>query len=210
MKRLFLGLLLIISILYLSGKIFGTSFAYSYEIDNSVLFYKDDYDALADDIKVYLGYIDDYIISNSSFLYADELSGNYDFLVNFALDYVIYNIDNYSESIVVYDDCRYIDRLGLESVTSNYVDIGVIYEITNKYFGIKDFSVINDNVCMVNNYISLSDYTSDKFELNIDNVVVSGSDSDIVAEVVYDSGDKYLYIFFIDNNVLKLKDVEVL
>ena len=39
MKRVLLVLFLIVSILFLGNKIFSTSFAYSYDIDNSVLYY---------------------------------------------------------------------------------------------------------------------------------------------------------------------------
>ena len=90
MKKMLLCLFLISITILLCG-MFDSSYAYSYDIDNLVLFYKEDYKELGSDIKKYISNIDDYIIPNSRYLYGDMLVDNYDFLVYFASDYVINN-----------------------------------------------------------------------------------------------------------------------
>lgn len=210
MKRVLLGLFLIVSILFLGNKIFSTSFAYSYDIDNSVLFYKDDYRELEDDISKYLSNIDNLIIANSSFVYSDKLVDNYDFLVHFALDYILNNSEYYYKDIRVLDNCLYIDKDGIDNYTSQYIDLDIVYDITDFYFGIRDFSVINDDVCMMGDYISLSDYNGSEFNFDIVDVEVSGNIDEIKAVVSYDDNNKYLYSFVNVNNILKINDVEVI
>lgn len=209
MRKILLVLFLIGGILLLGNKIFSTSFAYSYDIDKSVLFYKDDYKELENDIRIYVDGIDDLIIPNSSYLYSDKLVDNYDFLVHFALDYVLNNKEYYSSKIEVMDSCLYVDKFGIEKNTSNYIGLDIIYEITEFYFGVKDFAVINDSVCMVDDYVSLSDFADNNFNFNIVDVEVSSNNDEIKAMVSYDGSNRYLYSFINDNNVLKIKNVEV-
>jgi len=210
MKKIFFLLFFAIELLFLINKIFSYSFAYEYDVDNSVLFYKNDYKELADDIKIYLDNIDDFIIPNSSFLYSDKLVNNYDFLINFALDFIVNNRNYYYENIISYDTCFYINKNGIKNQTNDYVTLKTIYDITNFYFGVDDFVIINDDVCINNEYISLNDYASNIFNSNIINVSITDNDSAVEALVSYDSGDKYLYYFYNDNNVLKLVNVEVI
>lgn len=209
MKKIFLVLLLIGGIAILGSEVFNTSFAYSYDIDNSVLFYKNDYEALEEDIEIYLSNIDDFIIPNSSFMYSDVLRDNYDFLVHFAIDYVLNNREYYSDDIKELNNCLYIDKRGVDKSAVEYINLDIVYEITDFYFGIKDFTVINDDVCIENNAVSLSDYASDSFEFEITDVSVTVGELGIRAIVSYNNGEKYLYYFDNDNNVLKLKNVEV-
>lgn len=209
MKKVFVILFIFSGGILLSGNIFNNTYAYPYDIDNSVLFYKDNYDELSNDIKLYLSNIDDFIISNSSYMYGDKLIDNYDFLVYFATDYIINNREYYSEFINNYDKCMYIDKGGINNYTYDYVDMNKIYEVTDFYFGIKDFIIINDDVCVKNNYLSLIDYTNDIFNFKIVDVDVNGNKDRINAIVYYDNGDKYIYSFDNINNILKLRNVGV-
>jgi len=210
MKKIFLILILFIISLVVGNKILGITSAYSYEINRSVLFYKEDKELLAEDIKVYLNNIDNYIIPNSSYLYSEKLVYNYDFLIRFAIDYILNNKEYYSKSIITFDECTYMNKEGLQNFTNDYVDLNKIYEITDFYFGIDDFFVINDDVCIKNNnYLSLSDYTNDVFDNEIEIVTVDVRDNEVDAYVTYDNKVKYLYSFLNDNNVLILVNVEV-
>lgn len=210
MRKICLVMFLFIGIAIVSSGLLNTSFAYFYDIDNSVLFYKENNEELEEDIKVYLSYIDDYLITNSSYLYGDKLSDNYDFLVNFALDFVLNNREYYEEYIIERSNCDYINKYGISNSTNSYVELEEIYKLTDKYFGIRDFSVINDNVCIDNSYISLSDYDDKSFDYEISNVVVNINNSDIIALVDYENGNSFLYSFYNDHNVLKLVNVEVI
>ena len=187
----------------------NNSFAYEYTINNYTLFYKDDLNELGKDITVYLDSIDDYLIPNSSYLYSDILVENYDFLTNFALDYIINNKEAYIDKIIKLDDYTYYDSHYNELNTNEYIDIEEIYDITYKYFGIKDYSIINDNVSIINNCVSLSDYTERLFSSQVKNLDVDKNKDMIIATVSYDSGDRYKYTFKIINNVLKIYNIEV-
>lgn len=209
MKKVCLILVLFICSLIVGNELFGSTMAYSYEMDKSVLFYKENINELEDDIKVYLENIDNYLVVNSSYSYGDKLTQNYDFLVHFALDYLISNKEYYMNGIKQRDECTYITKEGNFAVTSDYVDIDMMYEVTDFYFGIRDFLIINDDVCRADGYVSLSDYTSDIFELEINDVLVDVNGNDIDAFVTYDNDIKYLYSFYNDNNILKLVNVEV-
>ena len=208
MRNIFICLFFI-GVIILLCNVFNNSYAYSYDIDNSILFYKDNYFELESDIKKYISNIDDYIIPNSSYLYGDKLMDNYDFLVFFATDYIINNREYYNSFIKQYDRCLYLNKHSISSYTYDYIDINKIYDITNFYFGIKDFVIINDDICTNDNYVSLIDYANDIYSFEIVNVKIVDSKSDIRAVVTYDSGDSYLYSFDNINNVLKLKNIEV-
>ena len=209
MRKICLVLILFVVIIIVSNKLFGSSMAYSYEIDKSVLFYKKNLEELKSDIKVYLDNIDDYLIVNSSYLYDDKLVNNYDFLVHFALDYILGNKEYYVDGFKHGGECTYMTKEGTFGITRDYVEMDIIYEIIDFYFGIKDFLIINDDVCMMDGYVSLSDYTSDVFELEIKDVMVDVNGNDIDAFVIYDNDIKYLYSFYNDNNILRLVNAEV-
>lgn len=207
--RKILFCLFFIGIMILLCGMFDSSYAYSYDINNSVLFYEDNPLELENDIKKYISNIDDYIIPNSSYLYGDRLVDNYDFLVYFASDYVINNREYYFEYLKNYNKCSYLNKNGIDSYTYDYIDINKLYDITDFYFGIRDFIIINDEVCINDNYISLIDYSSDIYNFEIVDINIIDSLDDIKVVISYDNGDSYLYLFDNVNNILKLKDIEV-
>jgi len=210
MKKILLFFLLIIGIFFLGNKIFDVSFAYSYDIDRAVLFYKDNYDELEEDVKTYLSNIDDIIISNSSYLYSDKLSNNYDFLVHFANNYINNNKEYYYNDIMLFNECSYVNKYGVNNSSNEYINLELLYEVTDFYFGIKDFTIINDDVCIENNYVSLSIYNNNLFLSNIVDVIIRKNIDGIDAIVDYDDGSSYLYSFVIVDNVLKINNVEVI
>ena len=69
--------------------------------------------------------------------------------------------------------------------------------------------VLNYDVCVDDEYVSLSEYASDRIEAEIRDVKVDVNGNDVDAFVTYDNDFKYLYSFYNDNNVLKLVNVEV-
>ena len=186
------------------------TYAYQYNVDNYTLFYKNNKDELESDIKKYIDDIDDLLIANSSYELSDNLSENYIFLVNFAMDYIINNYEVYKEKIIKLDKYEYVDRDLNEKIVDDYIDIEEIYNITFKYFGIKNFQIINDNVNIIDNYISLTDYTERRFKLKISSISISYDNNKVLANVLYDNDCKYLYTFNNYNNVLKINNIEVL
>ena len=81
--------ILIIIIALIVTYIMNNSLAYDYQITNYTLFNKDNLEELKNDIKIYIDDIDDYLIPNTSYLYSDILTENYDFITNFALALLI-------------------------------------------------------------------------------------------------------------------------
>ena len=179
-------------IIYLSN----TSFALEYTGDNPPLFYKEDMNELSHDIEPYIKEIDDFIIPNSTFLYSNILVENYDAVINFAMAYVLYNSSLYEDKIVNFDNGKYIA-------------LDEIYDITEKYFGIRDFTIINKNTKIKDNYISLSLYNEAILDANIKNINVYKEYEYIIANVVYDNGDNYRFVFRNKDGILKLYNIEV-
>ena len=207
-RTLFVVLVLLVS--YFIVFLFGDTFAYSYDIDNSLLFYKNNRDELESDIKKYISSVDDYIVPNSSFLMCDYLDCNYDFLVYFAMDYVTGNYEYYIDRVISGNSYSYLDRDMNQDTTNLYVLKSDLYNITDKYFGVRDFYIINDNVKLEDDYVSLIDYTSRRFDLSIIDVDVVSNDFDVSASVLYENDVKYLYTFKNIDGVLKIKNIEVL
>lgn len=208
-KDLKVGLLLSVFILTIVIFISKDSFAYEYTRDNYTLFYKEDYNLLKEDIKTYIDHIDNYLIPNTSYNYSDILRDNYDFLTNFALDYIINNRELYQDEIKEITSYTYNDLSNNKKTTNEYIDIEEIYKITLKYFGVDNYYIINDNTNIINNKISLTDYTDRLFTEEIKDVNVEKEDNLLLAKVNYMNGDKYKYIFSIENNVLKIYNIEV-
>ena len=208
-KTLFLTL----SILGIIGLIVvfvaNSSYAYEYKFENYTLFYSDNIEELNDNIQTYIDKIDDYLIPNTSYTYSDILTENYDFLVNFALDYIINNKEIYSDKITNLDNYTYYNNYMETKETNEYVDTKLLYEITDNFFGIKDFVIINDNVKIIDDYISLARYNEMVFEQKIVSVRAETNNDMVHALVNYENGDTLKYTFKKENNVLKLYNIEV-
>ena len=184
--------------------------AYPYTIKNTTLFYEEDNIKLSENIKLYLEDIDDLLIPNTSFNYSEILTDNYDFLIHFATDYILKHQEIYSNQIVMLELHKYMTKDGYQEQTDKYIAIDEIYKITDKYFGVTNFEIINDNINIIDNKISLIDYENSYFELPINEVVVEKSNETVKAKVYYDNNSCHLYTFENINNVLKIKNIEVL
>lgn len=207
-------ILIILSIslsIFIIFSIFKSTYAYDYSTYDYTLFYKEDNKELTKDIKNYLSDIDYLIYNNSKFTIYDNLNDNYEFMVNFAIDYILMHKDKYQDNIVLLEPYKYTDNHHNSKVTNEYVDISTIYDITNKYFGIKDFIILNNNVNIINKYISLSGTTNRKINLEIDSININKSNDHLVAVIKYknDLETNYIYTFIISDNVLKIYNVEV-
>lgn len=205
-------LLLILFIISLIGIIIYSNKSYAYT-DNYdyTLFYKEDNKELENNIKVYLNDIDYLIYNNSDYTSYNTLSDNYEFMVNFALDYISINKDKYKDNIVIKDNYNYIDRYNNHLSTNEYISIDTIYDITYKYFGKKDFIILNDNVNIIDNYISLS---SNKFivpNLEINKISISKDNNIVIAKIKYNNDNNTTYNFIFDNidGILRITNVEV-
>ena len=126
------------------------------------------------------------------------------------MEYILKYQEHYNDQIKTIDSFKYITKQGSQKETNKYISIDEIYNITEKYFGVKDFKIINDNVSIIDNYISLTDYEEEYFPLNIEKITVNQKLPYIEANVYYENNTNYLYTFEVINNVLKIKNIEVL
>ena len=94
---LLLGFFLFVIIVF---NIFKNTYAYDYKDYDYTLFYKDNESELTEDIKKYISDIDYLIYNNSEFSTYETLNDNYEFMVNFAIDYISMNKYKYKDNIV--------------------------------------------------------------------------------------------------------------
>ncbi len=211
MKRneLLVGIFIIFVIFFCFNIISNVTFAYHYDSDYYTLFYKDNMQELKDDMKKYL---DDYgglFIVNTDYSYSDVLTKNYNYLVYFACDYILKNRDRYIDDIVHMDSFSYYSNRYVRKSTDEYVPIELVYTITDKFFGIRDFKIINDDVKIIDDYVSLIEYADDTFLNKLIDVDIREKDDNVLVYAKYDYGN-YLFTFFKKYHVLKLYNIEVL
>lgn len=212
MKRSVVLMSIIILFFVIIIMIINSSTTYGYELDfsNYTLFYKENTNELKDDLKKYISSIDDILISNSKFEYSNILIDNYDFLTYFALDHVLENYEYYKNEIIELDKHSYLTKDGLIKETNKYINIDVIYKITSKYFNVNYYQIINKDVNIIDNYISLINYSDIYFDLVIQDIFVEINNDYINVIVNYENNNKYKYVFVKKNNILYLFNLEVI
>ena len=131
MRVIIFVLTLLFLVGYFSDNLINDTYSYSYDIVKTNLFYNEDKNQLKEDLQVYIDFVDDYIIPNSSYEMSCYLNENYDFLVYFAMDYILDNYEYYSEKIIYKGN-------------NKYISIEEVYNITDKYFGVRDFYILID------------------------------------------------------------------
>lgn len=196
-KKWFYIIYITFMLIVLFNMISNSSFAYEYKNEKYTLFYKDNMKELSNDISIFLDEIDNYILPNATYMYSNVLTENYDFLCNFAISYIINNREIFNNEIKKEDNNFYVEK-------------DLIYDITNKYFGIKDFQFINSNQLNKDGLILLEEYNGVLFNNKIVSVNAYKMYQYINADVSYENGDNYRYIFKNNDGILKLYDVEVL
>ena len=164
---------------------FRTSYAYSYKEN---LIYTDDKEVMIKELTNYINNIDNVLIPTTSYNYSNILIENYDFLVRYAVNYVIDNKDEYINDIIKIDNKEYISK-------------DTVYEITNKYFNINNFYIEEDKI--------LLEKVNKRFRLKIENINYIKEDY-IKVNVLYENDVKYVYIFTYDeDNYMYLYNIEV-
>ena len=196
-KKWFYIIYITFMLIVLFNMISNSSFAYEYKNEKYTLFYKDNMNELSNDISKFLDEIDNYILPNATYMYSNVLTENYDFLCNFAISYIINNREIFNNDIKMEDNNFYVEK-------------DLIYDITNKYFGIKDFQFINSNQLNKDGLILLEEYNGVLFNNKIVSVNAYKMYQYVNADVSYENGDNYRYIFKNNDGILKLYDVEVL
>ena len=110
-------LILALTINYYSRK----SYAHILTDYNYNLFYKDNSEALKDDIENYLNKINKYIFRNT-------------------------NYEIFKNNIKTFENYTYKDKYNISKKTDKYVELETIYYITEKYFNVRDYKITNKNI----------------------------------------------------------------
>ena len=198
-------LILALTINYYSRK----SYAHILTDYNYNLFYKDNSEALKDDIENYLNKINKYIFRNTNYEIYNNLSDNYEFVTNFAIDYISDNYEIFKNNIKTFENYTYKDKYNISKKTDKYVELETIYYITEKYFNVRDYKKNNKNIKEKNKYVSLSKYSNDEFNMKIINISTINNKNNVIAYVKFENNLEYKYTFGIYNNVLKINNLEV-
>ena len=164
---------------------FRTSYAYSYKEN---LIYTEDKKIMEKELINYNDNIDNILIPTTSYNYSNILIENYDFLVRYAVNYIISNKNKYINDIIKVDNNEYVNK-------------DTIYEITSKFFNIRDFYIEEDRI--------LLEEINKKFRLKIKNINYVKDDY-IKVNVLYENDVKYVYLFIYDeDNYMYLYNIEV-
>ena len=177
---------------------------------NINLEYNEDRNILKNDLFNYIDLIDNSLFAMSSFNMSDTLNENYDFLMDFAISFILNNEEIYKDDIVLGDEYVYIDDFGNKYSTNKYVNIELIYEITNSIFGKRDYVVINNYLDIKNDLVPLLLIKDNVSFMDIDNIIdvylfgnkynvyVKYKDIDLEYTYVFDKMDERLIL----NNIL--------
>ena len=206
-KRFVIVLLVAVAIYFLYDSL-NSSYAYQYHSDyHYKLFYDEDISSLNDNVYRYVSDIDDDIMVTATYEDSSELFQNYSFLTNFAIKYILSHNDLFVNDIISKEDYKYINSFGEEKSTNDYVSVDVIYDVTDWFFGIRDY-YIEDNL-LLDGYVPLRDLSISFFTHTIRDVNSYIDGEYVKSDILYSDGSKYLYSFYVVNNVLKIKNVEV-
>ena len=208
-KYFYYGTIILLLIICFINYSSSNSYAYEYVDHNYNLFYKDNKDELSKDVRKYLNDINKYIFRNSNYEVYDSLVDNYDFLTYFAIDYILDNYEYYKKGVVQLDNYSYFDKYNNKKTTNQYINLDIIYGITYKYFGVRDYAITNSNFNVIDNYVSLSRYTNDSVDMIIKNLSIDNIGEYIIVNVAYADNSNYSYKFYIKDNVLRLYNIEV-
>ena len=162
-------------------------------------------------ILEHINLIDNALIPLASFDQSIILSDNYEFLVNFAIKFILDNQDYYEDKIIEMDEYIYNDEYNIYK-TNKYVNKNVIYEITKSVFNKSDYVILNKNLKINNDMVPLLLIDDDTFSMSIEKVVdFSKTDDYYILKVKYQYLDiiyKYIYVETLDN-ILVLHNLEI-
>lgn len=174
------------------------------EVNNLVLDIKLENIDNKEEIYNFIDLIDDSLIPTATFNMSDKLNDNYDFLTNFAINFILNNEEYYKDNIVVGEE--YIYNTEYSNYTTNkYIDINTIYDITYNVLGKKNYYIVNDYLTIENNLVPLLLIEEYPFFMEIEQIIdiIKFSNNYEILIKYKDIDLTYKYIFEkIDNNYI--------
>lgn len=196
-----LTLLLIVITLFVSQNKTSYSLEEDSPISQSInldLEYTTNETILKNDLYNFINLIDNTLIP--LYEYNDDLSlnDNYQFMTNFALNFISNNLTYYQSQIIT------------NSSSEKYVPIDLIYKITNSVFNRRYYHITNPNLTIKNDNILLNTENY-PIEMQLANInKLTKNDNQLLVTVKYLEMDfLYQYEFLITNNKLSLKNINI-
>ena len=164
---------------------------------------------MKEELISYIELIDNSLITQSSYTYSNTLSENYDFLVNFAISFILKNKEYYKDNIINGEAYKYIKENNIYE-TDEYVSKDKIYEITNDVFGESYFYIINEQF-KDSELIPLLLLEDKSFSMKIEDIInIIKKDDNYEVYVKYKDNDIiYKYTFKKIANKLVIKNLTI-
>lgn len=164
---------------------------------------------MKEELISYIDLIDNSLITQSSYTYSNTLSENYDFLVNFAISFILKNKEYYKDNIINGETYKYIKEDNIYE-TDEYVSKDKIYEITNDVFGESYFYIINEQF-KDSELIPLLLLEDKSFSMKIEDILnIIKKDDNYEVYVKYKDNDIiYKYAFKKIANKLVIKNLSI-
>lgn len=164
---------------------------------------------MKEELISYIDLIDNSLITQSSYTYSNTLSENYDFLVNFAISFILKNKEYYKDNIINGEIYKYIKEDNIYE-TDEYVSKDKIYEITNDVFGESYFYIINEQF-KDSELIPLLLLEDKSFSMKIEDIInIIKKDDNYEVYVKYKDNDIiYKYTFKKIVNKLVIKNLSI-
>lgn len=207
---LVLGLFLICGLVYIARDSYANSvMEEEVKVLDLLLIDNSNQEEFKKELTNYIDIIDNSLIPNTSYNMSSKLNENYDFLTRFAISLILDNREYYE--IEKMDEYKYIDGYGSEFVTDEYVNIDMIYEITDSVFGVDYYYILNDYIKIDNDMVSLLEIDNREFNGMIDDIsIININDLYMDVSVKYkDSSLEYIYKFERIDNRYVISDLSV-
>ena len=110
---------------------------------NIIFNYSPDNKELKDNALNFIDSIDDSIFETFKYDNYSTLNRNYEFLTDFAISFILKNEDFYQNDIKELEEFQYVTDYEKKYNTNKYISLDILYDITDKIFGIRDYTITN-------------------------------------------------------------------
>ena len=186
-------------------------------LDSNELYMMFDYSENKEELKAnaikFIDLIDDSIFETSTFDNYSTLNKNYEFMTDFAISFILNNQDFYQDEIKILDNYQYVSDNLEKYNTNKYISMDIIYDITDKIFGIRDYAITNKYIEIKDDMIPLLQINTVNSKMKIEDIKeIKKIDNYYNFYVKYNGLDcMYLYKFkLLDNRLVLINlDIEV-
>lgn len=180
---------------------------------NIIFNYSPDNKELKDNALNFIDLIDDSIFETFKYDNYSTLNRNYEFLTDFTISFILKNEDFYQNNIKTLEEFQYVTDYGKQYNTDQYIPLNLIYDITDKIFGIRDYTITNKYLNIKDNMVPLLRINNISSKMKIEKIIdLKQVDDYYNFYVKYEELDyTYIYKFKLleDRLILINLDIEV-